>query len=384
MKQFKSKQLAYFIANYKSHKFSGVLNIQVQAPQLDKPRKRVIAFHKGWMTYAGEQLRSAPELATLLGVQLKVQVMDSALKLAKKRITSSSIQDYLELLVRLQIFTWAEVQSYMQTRLLGILEQLIPYDGVITEEPELTFDLQLTESQPGFRWCDLQPFLEQRQQQWTALAPAIPSIEAIPRIKDITSADTDTTQYLRKWIDGQHSLVDISINADQDPLKLAQLYYKWTKVGWLTFEESRQPEAELTSSARQTGFQPDDSGKQIVLSVDDSSVVQTMIKRAIQDCYQVVLANNAVDALNLLNSNDISLVLLDVTMPGIDGLELCRTIRSISKFHDLPVVMLTAKDGVFNKLKGQMAGATHYLSKPITQDKLLEVLNRYVPNNVKA
>jgi DNA-binding response OmpR family regulator len=94
--------------------------------------------------------------------------------------------------------------------------------------------------------------------------------------------------------------------------------------------------------------------------------------------YEVLCAKNAVEALGLLNTRKVELLLLDVTMPDIDGLEFCRTIRNISKFKDLPVIMLTAKDGFMDKMKGQFAGSTHYLTKPVDREKLLPVLEKYI------
>jgi twitching motility two-component system response regulator PilG len=113
--------------------------------------------------------------------------------------------------------------------------------------------------------------------------------------------------------------------------------------------------------------------------VDDSKIVQTMITRAISDVYDVWLANNAIDALNILQQQNVALLLLDVTMPDIDGLELCRTIRAMSQFKELPIIMLTAKDGIIDKFKGQFAGSTQYLTKPVDREKLLPVLEKYIP-----
>jgi twitching motility two-component system response regulator PilG len=79
-----------------------------------------------------------------------------------------------------------------------------------------------------------------------------------------------------------------------------------------------------------------------------------------------------------MNQKDIRLLLLDVTMPGVDGLEMCRTVRSIPKFRDLPIVMLTARDGFVDKIKGQIAGSTQYLTKPFHNDKLIEIVEKYV------
>jgi twitching motility two-component system response regulator PilG len=77
----------------------------------------------------------------------------------------------------------------------------------------------------------------------------------------------------------------------------------------------------------------------------------------------------------------VALLLLDVTMPDIDGLEFCKTLRTIPKFKKLPVVMLTAKDGNINKLKGQIAGSNYYLTKPVEPEQLLAIVRRYVENS---
>jgi len=88
--------------------------------------------------------------------------------------------------------------------------------------------------------------------------------------------------------------------------------------------------------------------------------------------------SNAPDALNLVCDEKISLLLLDVSMPGVDGLELCRILRSIPKFRSLPIIMLTARDGLFDKVKGQMAGSTEYLTKPFDAEKLHQVVGKYL------
>jgi CheY-like chemotaxis protein len=69
-----------------------------------------------------------------------------------------------------------------------------------------------------------------------------------------------------------------------------------------------------------------------VLSVDDSLISQQMIKRALDASYRVLLADNAVDALSVIYQEPITALLLDISMPGIDGFELCRTVRSLPQF----------------------------------------------------
>ena len=112
-----------------------------------------------------------------------------------------------------------------------------------------------------------------------------------------------------------------------------------------------------------------------ILAVDDSTVMQELVKQALDPAYRVLVADNAVDALSMIYHEQVSVLLLDVAMPGIDGLELCRTVRSIPQFQNLPIIMLTAKDGAFDKVQGRLAGATEYLTKPFDKQMLCDVVS---------
>jgi DNA-binding response OmpR family regulator len=115
--------------------------------------------------------------------------------------------------------------------------------------------------------------------------------------------------------------------------------------------------------------------------VDDSDVMRQLIQRILSDRYRVVLASTAIEALGLLDREPISMLLLDVSMPGIDGLELCRSVRNMSRFRNLPIVMVTGRDGFFDKVKGRMAGATEYLTKPFENQQLISLVREYVQTN---
>ncbi len=121
-----------------------------------------------------------------------------------------------------------------------------------------------------------------------------------------------------------------------------------------------------------------DNQSPTILAVDDSPVMQDLVKRALSSEYRVLVADNAVDALSIIYHDHISLLLLDVTMPGIDGLELCRTVRNIPQFQELPIIMLTARDGMFDKVQGRLAGATEYLTKPFQSEQLCQVVKTFL------
>ncbi|MGB3560812.1 MAG: response regulator [Geitlerinemataceae cyanobacterium] len=114
-----------------------------------------------------------------------------------------------------------------------------------------------------------------------------------------------------------------------------------------------------------------------ILAVDDSPVMQATIERALGSKYRVLVQDNALDALSLIYHEPIAVLLLDVSMPEIDGLELCRTVRNLPQFQELPIIMLTARDKAFDKVKGRMAGATEYLTKPFDAQQLRQIVDRY-------
>lgn len=118
--------------------------------------------------------------------------------------------------------------------------------------------------------------------------------------------------------------------------------------------------------------------KPVVLAVDDSILMQDLIKRALAQDYQVLVAGSALEALATLNHEPVAVLLLDICMPGIDGLNLCRTVRSLPKFSNLPIIMLTSKDTLMDKVQGRLSGATEYLTKPFEPDQLRQVVGRFV------
>lgn len=116
----------------------------------------------------------------------------------------------------------------------------------------------------------------------------------------------------------------------------------------------------------------------IVLAVDDSILMQDLIKRALNQNYQVLVAGSAIEALSILNHEAIAVLLLDICMPGIDGLDLCRTVRCLPKFSNLPIIMLTSKNTLMDKVQGRLSGATEYLTKPFDADQLCQIVDRFV------
>ena len=116
-----------------------------------------------------------------------------------------------------------------------------------------------------------------------------------------------------------------------------------------------------------------------VLAVDDSASLRQMVRVVLGGVgYQVVEAEDGVDALSKLAGQDLDLVLTDLNMPKMDGLELTRRLRAMPQYKFVPVVLLTTESNTEKKLQGKAAGATAWIIKPFDPDQLLAVVKKVV------
>jgi two-component system, cell cycle response regulator len=115
-----------------------------------------------------------------------------------------------------------------------------------------------------------------------------------------------------------------------------------------------------------------------VLVVDDSEMVRrTMLRKITEYGHTSDLAVNGEEAMAMLLNNKYRVIFLDVMMPGLDGLEICRRIKRSAEYKGTAVYMLTSKDGMFDRVRGSMAGCDGYLVKPLESRKLRDVLEKY-------
>ena len=112
--------------------------------------------------------------------------------------------------------------------------------------------------------------------------------------------------------------------------------------------------------------------------VDDSHTIrrsaEIFLKRA---GHEVFLAEDGFDALAQVNDLVPDLIFCDVLMPRLDGYQTCAIIKRNARLASVPVVMLSSKDGVFDKARGRIAGADHYITKPFTNEQLLHAVQQF-------
>ena len=115
-----------------------------------------------------------------------------------------------------------------------------------------------------------------------------------------------------------------------------------------------------------------------ILVVDDSNTIRRSAEIFLKaGQHDVMLAEDGFDALSKVSDYQPDLVFCDILMPRLDGYQTCAIIKRNIKFASVPVIMLSSKDGVFDKARGRMVGAQDYLTKPFTKDQLLKAVAQY-------
>jgi len=116
-----------------------------------------------------------------------------------------------------------------------------------------------------------------------------------------------------------------------------------------------------------------------ILAVDDSPTIRKLVSMTMEgQGYRVVVAADGIEALAILKDEQPDLILCDVAMPKLDGYQLCKIIKNSSDTKHIPVVMLSGKDGLFDKVRGKMAGCANYITKPFEPDLLISEVRKYV------
>lgn len=122
-----------------------------------------------------------------------------------------------------------------------------------------------------------------------------------------------------------------------------------------------------------------------VLVIDDSRTIrksaETMLSR--EGC-EVLTAEDGFEALAVIHQNHPDLIFVDIMMPRLDGYQTCAIIKNNDQFRATPVIMLTSKDGLFDKARGRIVGSDHYLTKPFTKDELLSAVREKAPGKQAA
>jgi len=113
--------------------------------------------------------------------------------------------------------------------------------------------------------------------------------------------------------------------------------------------------------------------------IDDSNTIRRTAEALLKKAgYEVLTAGDGFEAMSLITDHCPDIIFVDIMMPRLDGYQTCLLIKNNKQFKHIPVIMLSSKDGLFDRARGKIAGSQEHVNKPFTQEELIEVISKYV------
>ena len=243
---------------------------------------------------------------------------------------------------------------------------------------------------------DVVAFLQGRLKQWQNCASEVVSPHQRPyflNYKDIEKAASVGTLSenvlgeLAKLMRRGLSFRQLSLILNQDELHVAQILSPYLEHKIIHLRNPQSPLDRLPHVPKQLQIQeetkianPKVTVKQYkVVCIDDSPTILKEIKRFLhEDRFQVTAIDDPVQASSVIFRLEPDLILLDITMPKINGYTLCSLLRSSIVFDKTPIIMVTGNTGLIDKTRAKLAGATDYFTKPFTQESLMAIVGKYL------
>ena len=222
-------------------------------------------------------------------------------------------------------------------------------------------------------------------------------------LADETTTDQPVAQPGPAWAEGLHSCdaqsewsaqadefipVGESASAVEEAALAAEAKHAAKPVEGESTDTAAGSQSDFANAAHETGVDVGakqngsiDGGKAIptILVVDDSPTVRKLVQMTLRGRgYNIVTAFDGVSAIKEIARHEPWLILLDINMPRLDGYQLCSLIRKHERTRHIPVVLLSGKDGVFNRIRGKMAGCTSYIVKPFVTEELIEEVEKHI------
>ena len=237
-----------------------------------------------------------------------------------------------------------------------------------------------------FRLSDIKEFIVNAQESLSLLnqtGVSCYSLNLAPRILKSAELKSKVSAAVYKnftsLFDGKSTIRDVAYKINQDTIKLSFVLLPYIRKGLIELVEVNdlfiKPEQE----------QKQDSSLELVLRnpliccIDDSPLNYHLMENVIKKLgYDFLGIKNSVQALSLLLKSPPNLIFLDIIMPEMDGYTLCRQIKQIALFKAIPVIMLTGEEKLTAQIKARSCGADDFIRKPITRDKILPVVERFL------
>lgn len=335
-------------------------------------RSWFVFFLNGRIIYAGDSGSNLSRLKDHLRRFKLDRVLDSVPAIAT---VNAPEYGHLWALMENHVLTPAQARSIIQSMVQETLFDLLSiHQGSFIFELSPALSPQLMTLEIGLLVAQIM----KQVQEWKQFHPHIQSPDQCPVIADPAqlreALNENTFKTLETWVDGKTSIRQVARFLGRDILTVARAIYPYVQQGLVHL---LYPASDLLATGHYD-FGDQDKTPRVVCIDDGATVRQTVEYILNQQGYEATAISNPLKALSLVFQLKPDLILCDITMPELDGYEICAMLRKSTAFRQTPIVMLTGKDGFIDRIKARMVGATDYLTKPFGESELLTLVERYV------
>ena len=249
----------------------------------------------------------------------------------------------------------------------------------ITQVMEVTCELKPDESlSRKLALIEAEEVIQQAQELWEAwqnarIADRYPDMAPVIKQPEQMQKTTSPQVYqtLRELLDGQHTLRDLAVQMKRDIIELTRNMVPYMQVGLV--ELIGVPDLPPPEIEEEVATGP------LIVSVDDSPLICHIMEDILFKAgYRFVGLNDPLMAVEIISQQKPDFIFLDLEMPNKDGYEVCTQLRRIPYFKNLPIVILTGNDGFVDKIKAKVCGANEFINKPVSADRILGVIRKYL------
>jgi twitching motility two-component system response regulator PilG len=190
--------------------------------------------------------------------------------------------------------------------------------------------------------------------------PYIENPDEITDMSWIDSREYEIFKSIKNALEQNLCLYEVAARSNKTTLELAKFLQPFVKAGVVRMNPYQPPQQDE---------------RPIIACIDDSKAIQRIVKLTLEASgFRVIGLEEPAQALTTLVRSKPALVLMDINMPGIDGYELCRMFQQSTLLRDIPIIMLTGRDGIIDRIRARMVGAVNYISKPFHPHELVSLV----------
>jgi len=344
-----------------------------------KQQSWYVFFLNGQIIYCQHSDSSLTRIADYLR-HYRVQARLDKVQLAYLETLNAPEYNYLWTLLERNIIQ----PKVAQTIIHGLVHETL-FDLLSLHLGSFIFDLGLAFA-PQLTTLEIAPLVSKiikQVQEWKLFYPHIQSPDQFPVLADITelrsSLPAATVNKLQQWVDGKTSLRQLARYLNRDVLTVAKAIYPYVQQGCIHLVYSS------TSRDRQIQQKKQEllNSKARIVCIDDTAMICETVESILKpQGYEAIAFTNPLEAISRVFQIKPNLILCDITMPELDGYEICAMLRHSTAFRLVPIIMLSSKNAFIDRVRARMVGATDYLTKPFTGTELLMLIEKYLNYSV--